>query len=288
MTATQDAPASVTEIGRDRRRKEDQRLITGRTRWTDNIQLPGMLHLAMVRSPFAHAKITAIDLERGEGRAQRGHRHHRPRRRRGAGLAAQRLADHPRPGDPRRTRRWPSTASPSPARSSPSSSPARRPRPATPPSWSTSTTRSCPPRSTSRRRPRTRCSRTPTSAPTRARCGSSTPREAGTGGNVDEAIDKARGDGIVIEREYRQQRLIPAFMEPRSVVVDPTGEQVTMWSATQIPHILRFLLAAVARHLRVEDPGDRPRRGWRLRRQAPDDARGVHHHGAGPAAAASR
>ncbi len=33
-------------------------------------------------------------------------------------------------------------------------------------------------------------------------------------------------------------------MEPRSVVVDPTGEQITMWSATQIPHILRFALAA--------------------------------------------
>src|SRR5690348_12580554 len=59
MTATQDAPAA--EIGKDRRRKEDQRLITGRTRWTDNITLPGMLHLAMVRSPFAHAKIVSID-----------------------------------------------------------------------------------------------------------------------------------------------------------------------------------------------------------------------------------
>src|SRR3546814_19560690 len=34
-------------------------------------------------------------------------------------------------------------------------------------------------------------------------------------------------------------------MEPRSVVVDPTGEQITMWSATQVTHILRFLLAAV-------------------------------------------
>ncbi|HWJ68159.1 MAG TPA: molybdopterin cofactor-binding domain-containing protein, partial [Nocardioides sp.] len=68
--------------------------------------------------------------------------------------------------------------------------------------------------------------------------------EAGTGGNVDEAIAKARTDGVVIEREYRQQRLIPAFMEPRSVVVDPTGEQITVWSATQIPHILRFALAA--------------------------------------------
>jgi aerobic carbon-monoxide dehydrogenase large subunit len=33
-------------------------------------------------------------------------------------------------------------------------------------------------------------------------------------------------------------------MEPRSTVVDPTGEQITMWSATQVPHILRFALAA--------------------------------------------
>ena len=61
MTAVQDAPAPALEIGRDRRRKEDQRLITGRTRWTDNITLPGMLHLAMVRSPFAHATIRSID-----------------------------------------------------------------------------------------------------------------------------------------------------------------------------------------------------------------------------------
>ena len=29
------------------------------------------------------------------------------------------------------------------------------------------------------------------------------------------------------------------------MVVDPTGEQITMWSSTQIPHILRFLLAAL-------------------------------------------
>ena len=41
MTAVDDRPAVSPEIGRDRRRKEDQRLITGRTRWTDNITLPG-------------------------------------------------------------------------------------------------------------------------------------------------------------------------------------------------------------------------------------------------------
>src|SRR5690349_5766419 len=65
MTATQDRAAGEAdkEIGKDRRRKEDQRLITGRTRWTDNITLPGMLHLAMVRSPHAHAKIVSIDVE---------------------------------------------------------------------------------------------------------------------------------------------------------------------------------------------------------------------------------
>ncbi len=42
----------------------------------------------------------------------------------------------------------------------------------------------------------------------------------------------------MVRRRFRQQRLIPAFMEPRSVVVDPTAAQLTMWSATQIPHIL--------------------------------------------------
>ena len=63
MTTTQDRPTEVAkEIGKERRRKEDQRLITGRTRWTDNIVLPGMLHLAMVRSPFAHATITSIEV----------------------------------------------------------------------------------------------------------------------------------------------------------------------------------------------------------------------------------
>ena len=59
MTAVDDRPAS--EVGTARKRKEDARLITGRTKWTDNIQLPGMLHLAMVRSPFAHATIDGID-----------------------------------------------------------------------------------------------------------------------------------------------------------------------------------------------------------------------------------
>ena len=64
MTATLDAPsdAPVNEVGKERRRKEDAHLITGRTRWTDNIVLPGMLHLALLRSPYAHANITSISV----------------------------------------------------------------------------------------------------------------------------------------------------------------------------------------------------------------------------------
>jgi len=42
-------------------RKEDARLITGHTRWTENIALPGMVHLAILRSPYAHARITSVD-----------------------------------------------------------------------------------------------------------------------------------------------------------------------------------------------------------------------------------
>jgi aerobic carbon-monoxide dehydrogenase large subunit len=66
---------------------------------------------------------------------------------------------------------------------------------------------------------------------------------AGTGGDVDQAIAAAEADpdSVVLRRRFRQQRLIPAFMEPRSCVVDPTGEQLTIYAATQIPHILRTM-----------------------------------------------
>jgi carbon-monoxide dehydrogenase large subunit len=63
---------------------------------------------------------------------------------------------------------------------------------------------------------------------------------------------------VVLERTYRQQRLIPAAMEPRSVVCAPVGDEYTMWSATQIPHILRLMLAMVTgigeQNLRVIAP----------------------------------
>jgi carbon-monoxide dehydrogenase large subunit len=57
------------------------------------------------------------------------------------------------------------------------------------------------------------------------------------------AIDAA---DVVVTRRYFQPRLIPNAIEPRGVLaqVGPTGD-VTIWSATQIPHILRFTMQLV-------------------------------------------
>jgi len=45
------------------RRKEDPRFLTGRGQYTDDVRIPGTLHAAFVRSPHAHARIRAIDLD---------------------------------------------------------------------------------------------------------------------------------------------------------------------------------------------------------------------------------
>jgi aerobic carbon-monoxide dehydrogenase large subunit len=47
-------------------RKEDPRFVRGRGRYVDDLQLPGMLHLAILRSPVAHARIVSIDTSAAE------------------------------------------------------------------------------------------------------------------------------------------------------------------------------------------------------------------------------
>lgn len=245
MTAVEEAP--VAEIGRDRRRKEDQRLITGRTRWTDNITLPGMLHVAMVRSPFAHAKIVGIDTSEAASSpnvtavftgADFGEEL-------GACINA-----------------WPITPE--------QVTPAHSPMPADRVAFAGEIVAVVVARTATAARDaaelvdvdyeelpaaldlKEAATADETGGPlahpdlgtNKSALWIFDSAAAGTGGDVEEAIAKAREDGVVVEREFRQQRLIPAFMEPRSVVVDPTGEQLTMWSATQIPHIVRFALAA--------------------------------------------
>ena len=243
MTAVDERPAESAEIGKARRRKEDQRLITGRTKWTDNIVLPGMLHLAMVRSPFAHAKVMSIDTEAAKGSTNV--------------VAVYTAADFP-DGMGACANAWPIT----PEQVTPDHLPMVTEHVACAGeivavvvARSAAAARDAaelvdvdyeelPAVLDAKEAMKDEVLAHPDKGTNKSAFWRLDSAEAGTGGSVDEAIAKAREDGIVIEREYRQQRLVPAFMEPRSTVVDPTGEQVTMWTSTQVPHILRFLIAA--------------------------------------------
>jgi carbon-monoxide dehydrogenase large subunit len=49
-------------IGRSIPRREDERFLTGRGRYVDDLAVPGVLHLRVVRSPHAHARILDVDL----------------------------------------------------------------------------------------------------------------------------------------------------------------------------------------------------------------------------------
>ena len=48
-------------IGKPITRNEDPRLLTGQALFVDDVHLPGMLHAAFVRSPYAHGRILSID-----------------------------------------------------------------------------------------------------------------------------------------------------------------------------------------------------------------------------------
>src|SRR5256886_16231222 len=48
-------------IGESIKRKEDDRFIRGKGNYVDDIVLPGMLHMEILRSPLAHARIKSID-----------------------------------------------------------------------------------------------------------------------------------------------------------------------------------------------------------------------------------
>ncbi|MCA1835453.1 MAG: xanthine dehydrogenase family protein molybdopterin-binding subunit, partial [Actinobacteria bacterium] len=236
MTATTQPPAG--EVGRARKRKEDARLITGRTRWTDNIMLPGMLHMAIVRSPLAHAKITGINTDAAKKMP---------------GVYGVFTAGDLGAEDISLPCAWQVT----PDMKSPKAPPlavdtvhfagegvaivvARDAASAEDAAGAVEVDYDELP-------PVLDMEAALADGATLVHPDLGTNRnalwvfdsaEAGTGGDVEQAIRDAE---VVVKRRFRQQRLIPAFMEPRSVVVDPTGEQLTMWSSTQVPHILKTM-----------------------------------------------
>src|SRR5215471_9008454 len=229
---TTDTQATTPELGKARLRKEDARLLAGQTTWTDNIILPGMLHMCFVRSPFAHARITSVDVS--AARSMPGV------------IAAFSGADFGEQGS--LPCAWPVT-----------------PDIVIPPH---------PPMATDEVRyvgeavavvvARDRYAAAdaiaavdvnyeplPPVLDMRAALEAGSPKvhEAGNQsyvwpfaqGDVEAAF---RDAPVVLERTYRQQRLIPCAMEPRAVVANCVGDEITLWSATQIPHVLRFAVSA--------------------------------------------
>ncbi|RCW43575.1 carbon-monoxide dehydrogenase large subunit [Halopolyspora algeriensis] len=240
MTAIPTTPGTEPELGRARKRKEDARLITGSTRWTDNMALPGMLHLAVLRSPIAHARIASIDAD--EARRMSGVQ---------AVLTGRDLADE----QGSLPCAWPITED--------MKSPQAPPMAVDEVHFAGEVVAVVAARSAAEARDALDAidvdyEDLPVVLDMESALADDSPlvhsdlgtnrnatwtfdsAEAGTGGDVEQALADAE---VRVERTFRQQRLIPAFMEPRSVVVDPTGEQFTMWSATQVPHILRTMLA---------------------------------------------
>ena len=245
QTETKQAPGA--ELGKARLRKEDERLITGQTNWTDNIVLPGMLHIAFLRSPFAHARITSVDVSaaRGEPGVIAAYS--------GADFAAEQgslpcawpvtpdivIPAHP-PMATEEVRYVGEAVACVVARDRYAAADALNAividyEPLEP----------------------------VLDIRTALDDGSPKVHEAGNksfewvfaNGDLDAAF---RDAPVVLERNYRQQRLIPSAMEPRAVVCSCVGGEFTLWSATQIPHVLRVMLALVTgipeQNLRVIAP----------------------------------
>jgi aerobic carbon-monoxide dehydrogenase large subunit len=227
-----DAPGGGSEVGRARRRKEDARLVTGRTQWTDNIQLPGMLHVAFLRSPMAHARITRVDTSGA-------------RTRRGvvAVFSGQDFAGE----QGSLPCAWPVTAD--------------------------TVIPDHPPMAVTEVRYVGEAVACVIAVDRYAAVdaleaieidyeplepvldmnealadGSPKVHETGNEsftwkfaeGDIEAAFREAP---VVIDRTYVQQRLIPSAMEPRAVVTQTDGDSYTLHSSTQIPHVLRVMLA---------------------------------------------
>jgi carbon-monoxide dehydrogenase large subunit len=223
---------TANEVGKARTRKEDARLITGQTNWTDNITLPGLLHVTFVRSPYAHARITGVDVSRA--------------READNVIAAFSAADLPEVSLPCA---WPVT----PDIVLPDHPPIAagtvryageivaaviaRDR------YAAADAAELVDVSYDPLDPVLDMEQALTDgAPKLHEAGNKSFTWTFANGDLEAAF---RDAPITLERTYRQQRLIPSAMEPRAAVCAPVGDEYTLWSATQIPHVLRVMLALV-------------------------------------------
>ncbi|SPT59687.1 xanthine dehydrogenase family protein molybdopterin-binding subunit [Actinomadura madurae] len=227
---------TVQEVGSPRKRSEDARLITGRTRWTDNMTPAGTLHVAFLRSPYAHARITGVDTGPAKerpgvvgvfsGRDFADEQGSLPC----AWVVTEdmRLPDHP-----------PMAVDEVRYVGEPVACVVARDRAAAVDALEEIDVDYEP---------------LPAVVDMEAAIADGADLvHDGLGTNKSYTwvfengdLDAAMTDApVVIERRYIQQRLIPTAMEPRSVLCVPEGDEFTLYSATQIPHILRLMLATV-------------------------------------------
>ncbi|MGV9347188.1 xanthine dehydrogenase family protein molybdopterin-binding subunit [Streptomyces spiralis] len=227
------------EVGRARLRKEDARLITGQTNWTDNISVTGLLHLAILRSPMAHARIERIDVSPALQRPGVV-----------AVFSGRDLAD----GLGSLPCAWPVTED--------------MVLPDHPPLALDEVRHAGDPVAVVVARDRYAAADAleaievdyeplPPVLDLEDALAEQAPlvhADKGTNrayvwplrtGEDFEAVKQ--GADVVLKRRYEQQRLIPNAMEPRAVVVTPLAAsgEYTVYSATQIPHILRIMLSTV-------------------------------------------
>jgi carbon-monoxide dehydrogenase large subunit len=240
MTATTERPTEAAEIGRARNRKEDAHLITGRTTWTDNLTLPGLLHLAILRSPMAHARITNVDVSEAakrpgviaafSGQAFKDEQGTIP-------CAWPVTEDMVNPGHPSiavdQVNHVGEAVAAVVARSKAEAQDALEAidvdyEPLDPVLDMEAALAD---------------GATLVHSHIDSNKSFTWTFESGAAGTGAPIGDALRDAEITVHRRFRQQRLIPAFMEPRSTVVQPVGDGVTMWSATQVPHILRTMVA---------------------------------------------
>ena len=247
MTQVAEAPAAAQRyVGGGVLRKEDPELITGHARYVDNISLPGMLWVGIVRSPFAHARINTVDVSRarempgviaalsGQDLAEEW----------AAGLpCAWPLADRsfpdPTTEDPRAPDHWPVATDKARHAGDPVAVVVAETRAlavdaveavdvdydALDPvlDLEDALKEEAPPVHDDFGDNRCYTWRLPA-------------------GDVDRVFSEAP---VVVRERYLHPRIIPNAIEPRGIVVEPVSPQgeFTMWSATQIPHIVRTTMA---------------------------------------------
>ena len=237
MSAVEERTGGNGYVGQAMRRREDPRFITGRGVYVDDIARPGMLHVAIVRSPEAHARDHLHRHRGGHGARWCGRRASPPTTsssRARCRWPGRRRGWRSRPPSTGRSRagRSATSARPSPWSWAPTSTPwSTRPR-----SYRSSTTRM--PAVVdldAGTRGRGRRSSTRSSAPTTCTSGPL------AGGDVEQASQRPSVGAV--ERRIVNHRTAGAPIEPRAVVAEWHADRATLYTTTQIPHILRLVLA---------------------------------------------